>query len=539
MESPERELTLADYVAPIRARRWLILVAVLLATGGTYAYYSHQHKVFQASTKLYLAQESNPIVGAGAGFSDDRTVQNQATLLTSADVAAAVAKDIGFDGSPGALSGMVTAKPSQGTDFVAITGKGSSGQQAADIANGFARAFVRLRSEKQRAEILKALAQLKKQLAQIPKGAANDADRADTQSNMRQLRVALSSAPGNATQIDPAGIPGSPIAPKPTRNAIFAFVLALLGSVFLAYFLERFDPRLKKAGDARMIYRRPVLANIAHDDHIDHFNDGVPAVSPVSTEAFRELRVNLQLAALERPLKTILVTSANAAEGKSTVVRNFALALHEAGRRVAVIDADLRKPSLARLFGAQTSGGFTQVLAGERSVDEVITRLRVESSGVEALERMTRPGAPGGNGAPLAQTDSLTLIDAGPQPPNPPAVLESIAMREFLREVADRYDVVLLDTPPLLEVSDAIPLMGQVDAVLLAVRVGTTDRRGAQRAMETIERVPNVNFVGVVANDLTGADAGMYGGRYGYGYGYGSSEAASQGADAPTPAAGT
>lgn len=530
MDPPARDVGLGEYLAPLVARRWLILAAVVLATAATYAYYAHQPKVYEAATKLYVAQEANPVVGATAGFSDDRTVENQATLLTSVDVADSVAKRIGYRGAPAALAASVSAVPSSGSDFITISARAPTPQRAAAIANGFAQAFIDLRSARRRDQIDKAVGELSRQLRRIPRTADTSSERAEISSNIRQLEVARSSAPGNATQIDLAGPPATPVAPRPRRNALFALALTLVGSVFLAYFLERFDPRLRKVEEAASIYRRPVLTSVVHDDDIACFAEGLPALSATSREAFRQLRVNLHLAGLDGPLRTILVTSASTGEGKSTVVRNLALTLHEAGRRVALVDADLRKPTLEGLFGTEPDGGLTDVLAGDRQLRDVLVHVPVESRGVAALGRMSPEHAANGAGAP----DAVTILAAGPQPANPPAVLESPATAALLREVTALHDVVIIDTPPLLEVSDAIPLLAQVDAVVLVARAGVTERRSARRAMEILSRVPGVNFVGVVANDLKGMEASAYGGGEGYGYGY--REVEEQSAPAPSGA---
>src|SRR4051794_26807903 len=119
-------LTLRDYAAPVLSRAWLVVAIVVAITGGAYYYYSQKDQIYKASTKLYVAQESDPLVGVGAGFSDDRTVENQATLLTSLDVAKVVARKIRYAGSPAALVGQVTATPSAGADFITIAASGSS-----------------------------------------------------------------------------------------------------------------------------------------------------------------------------------------------------------------------------------------------------------------------------------------------------------------------------------------------------------------------------------------------------------------------------
>lgn len=529
MESGARDQpTLAEYLAPLRARRWLILAIVAVATVAAYAYSARQEKVYEASTKLFVAQEANPLVGAGAGYSDDRSVENQATLLTSTDVSTVVDRQLKYDGSPSELASRVTATPSSGSDFITIEARGRTGEEAAAIANGFARTFIDVRSDERRDQINKALEQLREQLRSLGDEPEDSADRAEITASIRQLEVAARSAPGRATQIDPARPPGGATSPKPRRTALLAFVLSLLGAIFLAYALHRFDPRLRKVDEAATIYRRPVMASLIHDEALARFDGDLRAIAPASREAFRELRVNLDLAALDRPFRTIVVTSAVAGEGKSTVARNLALAYHEAGRRVALVDADLRQQGLSRRIGEGTNGGFIDVLAGRHGLDEAIRTLEVEDPGAAALAAISADAAgPTGNGN---GPSGVTFLAAGPEPPNPPAILESSAAASLLQELAGRHDVLIVDTAPLLAVSDAIPLLGRADAVLLVARSGKIDRRGAQRAAGLLERVPNVNVVGVVVNDLTGMEASAYGG-----YGYGQSD--DGGAPAGTSAA--
>ncbi len=515
------QLSLGEYLAPLHARRWLILALVAIATVGAYAYYERKGEVYETSTKLYLAEEANLLIGAGTGYTDDRSVVNQAQLLTSGDVARSVAKRIKYEGSPESLASMVTATPAEGSDFVTVTARAGTPQDAAKIANGFAQAFIDIRDSNRRAQVTKALEQLRRQLRSTPRTQANATDRAEIASNMRQLEVTSASAPGNATQVDPASAPAAAVGRKPWHKALFVGFAALIGSILLAYALYRLDPRLRTVEQAVAVYQRPVLANVLHDDGIVHFADGRPAISPASKETFRELRVNIHLGAIDKLLRTIVVTSAGPGEGKSTVARNLALALHEAGRRVALFDADLRKSSLPALLGVSSEHGFTDVLAGERPLEEVLIAVDVESAGVAALGRMSSKREADnrrGDGGP--SVEALTLLPSGPSPPNPPAVLESSAAHELLGRVAVGHDVLVIDTTPLRAVADAIPLLSFADGVLIVARSGVTDRRTANQAAEIIGRVPGVNLLGVVLNDLEGAEASAYGREYGYGYGH-------------------
>ena len=500
MEAREQEhLTLRDYLAPVAARRWMVLGLTALAFVASFAYYSRQDETFMVSTKLYVAQEGDPLVGVGAGYSDDRTVENQATLLTSQDVARSVARRIKYTGSASSLAARVTAVPSSGSDFITIAAQGSTGAEAAAIANGFAQAFIDVRSGQRREAASTALAEQKRQLEALPSGEENAASRDQIAANIRQLEVALRSGPGNARQIDPAEPPASPTGRPAWQKAALAALAALIGSVMLAYMLHRLDPRLRGTEDAVEIYGRPTLGAIFEDPQIEAFEDGRPTLSPDSIEAFRLLRANLALAAPDRPFTTIIISSAEAGEGKSTVARNLSLVLREAGRSVALVDADLRKPSLPASLRVDRSEGLADVISGTRTLSEVSVELSHGDSST------------GG---------SLTLIPAGATPPDPAVVLESGAFRSLLEELKARHDVVVIDTAPLGVVSDAIPLLGGSDALVMVMRSGTADRRSAVRAAQTISRVPGVNLVGLVVNGLTGAQAAAYGtGTY-----YGQSE---------------
>jgi receptor protein-tyrosine kinase len=509
--SPEA-LTLRDYFAPVFNRRWLVLAIVVVSAVATYVYASSKPTVYKASTKLYTAQEGNSLLGVTAGYSDDRTVENQATLLTSVDVARGVARKIRYKGAPADLAGSVSASPSKGADFITITARASDPDQAARVANAFAQQFMAFRSGERRATAQKALITLQDQLKQIPNTSSNRTDRANIQSQIRQLNVALNSGAGGASQIDPARR-GSATGLSPKKKAVLSALAALVGAILLAYMLHRFDPRIRSVEAVANEYRRPILAAIFEDGDIDHFRNGVPSMSSHSIEAFRHLRTNLDLASPDRRLSTILVTSAGPGEGKTTIARNLALALHESGRRVAVIDADLRKPALAPVLGVNPQYGITNVLSGRRDLEEITLNVSVPAPAVPA-------GASASANGSTDDGSAITFVPAGTGSANPPALLESEAFGAIVDGIASHHDVVIIDTAPLAVVSDAVLLLGRVDAVVMVARTGITDRRGARRALELVERVPGANFVGVVVNGLEATEGAAYGYGYGYGYGY-------------------
>jgi Mrp family chromosome partitioning ATPase len=215
-------------------------------------------------------------------------------------------------------------------------------------------------------------------------------------------------------------------------------------------------------------------------------------------------------------------------EGKSTTVRNFALTLHEWGLSVVVVDADLRRPTMDKLFELpESTGGLVSVLLGETPLEAALVDIAVEAQGHDVLARIAaaagtgeRAGTSGyrphtGEGARLA------VLPAGQTPPNPQVVLATRRMEQVLTELAETFDVVVIDSPPILAVSDAIPLAQEVDGTLLVSRVGLTSKDAARRLKDLLGRMPQARVFGVVVNDFN-TELGADYGAYGYGYGYGS-----------------
>jgi non-specific protein-tyrosine kinase len=326
-----------------------------------------------------------------------------------------------------------------------------------------------------------------------------------------------------AQQIDPALPPSSPSSPKPVRNALFAFILALVGAIALAYGLERFDRRLRNPEELEEAYASPLLAVLPHSDDPGRLADGAAALSRDFREPFRTLRTNIELAAVDVPPRTILVSSAMPGEGKSTVVRNLSLAFHEAGKRVAVVDLDLRHPALQKLFGVRIGPGVTDVLRRDKTLDEVMLPI---GTGLPELDDLLdfngsehrKPNGSNGHGVGTIHPAGLVLLLGGATPANPPAVLASNRLVQILDELRDRFDIVLIDSAPVLAVTDTVPLLRYADATLFVGRLGVTTRDTAKRLADFVARVPDLNMLGVVANDLSRLEAGTYG--YGYGYGY-------------------
>lgn len=203
--------------------------------------------------------------------------------------------------------------------------------------------------------------------------------------------------------------------------------------------------------------------------------------SPVA-EAYRSLRTNLEFSSLDKPLRTMIVTSAAPEEGKSTVLANLAVVMAQAGKHVILVDCDLRRPSLHELFGISNHTGLTTAL-----LDEAAAELPLRETGV--------PG--------------LRLLPSGPLPPNPAELLDSRRMAELIETLRNQADIVLFDAPPVIAVADAAILASKVDGVLLVINAGVTKREHAQRAKAALERV-NARLVGTVLNNVD-LDMSLYG----------------------------
>jgi receptor protein-tyrosine kinase len=253
----------------------------------------------------------------------------------------------------------------------------------------------------------------------------------------------------------------------------------------------RLDRTVKDPDAAAAVAGAPVIGTVLRDDALDkqHTIDRLPNTR--TAEDYRQLRNNLQFLKVDEPPKVIMVTSALPSEGKTTAVVNLGLTLADAGRRVTIVEADLRKPKVTRYLGMVGGVGLTNVLSGSADVEDVIQK----------------------HGA-----GDLYVIAAGPTPPNPGELLTSSHMFSLLDGLRAKNDFVLVDAPPLLPVADSTGLSVYMDGVLLSVRYGSTRRDQLQQAAATLERV-GATTLGVILNIVP--PKAELATAYGYGYSYG------------------
>jgi receptor protein-tyrosine kinase len=292
-----------------------------------------------------------------------------------------------------------------------------------------------------------------------------------------------------ATVVDPAAYYAKPVAPRTAINMAVAGLLGLLLGIALAVARELLDNTVSSADDVEKILDAPVLTSVGYDGDVPKH----PLISDSAShaprvEAFRLLRTNLQFLNLDHSPRSIVITSALPNEGKTSTAANLAIALAQTGRRVLLIDGDLRRPKAASMLGLERSVGFTTVLVGRAELKDSIQR----------------------------HSDSgIYFLASGPVPPNPTEVLQSNTARALFDQDAEMFDMVIIDAPPLRPVSDAALVARDVDGAILVVRHGKTTKEQLRQAGQRLSQV-DAKLLGVAVN-MTPKRGGR---NYGYGYGY-------------------
>ena len=290
--------------------------------------------------------------------------------------------------------------------------------------------------------------------------------------------------------IDNAVVTSTPVSPKPVRNLGLGIVLGLLLGVGLAVLRELLDTSISSSEDVAAVTPAPILGHVNTDPVAVQKDPAVAlAESTPWAEAFRVLRTNMQFVEVDHGHRVFVVSSSLPGEGKSTTVTNLAITLAMAGQRVALVDCDLRRPMVADRLGLDGSVGTTSVLIGQVAYEDAMQ-------------------AYGDTG--------LDVMACGPRPPNPSELLQSQSMEKLIVNLRETYDIVLLDAPPLLPVTDGALLAAQSDGILTVVRHGKTSRDQLAHSLERIEQVDS-KCVGVVINMAPAKKGGR---SYGYGYGY-------------------
>jgi Mrp family chromosome partitioning ATPase len=305
------------------------------------------------------------------------------------------------------------------------------------------------------------------------------------------------------------------VQPKPVRSALLGFALGLGLGVGLAFLVDLLDTRLRRSEEIQEQFGLPLLGRLAAPPRALRKDDRIAALErPEGPDAdgFRVLRTNLAFADVDGQARSIAVSSAIQGEGKSTTVANLAVTLARAGRRVILVDLDFRRPYLERFFELSVRPGATDVILGEAALTQALTPIAIGAQSSALGTVVTANGNGNGNGHAGA-TGSLSVLPAGGLPPNVGEFVASAALRGLLDTLRERCDLLLIDTPPMLQVGDTMELTAHVDALVLVARLGVVRRQMAEEVTRVLAASP-VNVLGVVITDAA-LDAS------GTGYGYG------------------
>lgn len=534
-------MELREYLAIARRWWWLLLLGAIIGGGAGYYFAQSKTPLYQSQTTLMIGrfiESANP--NYNEAYTAQRLAQVYADLIQREPILQATVSALGLELSWSDLQGQVTARPIPDTQLLAISVTDTEPQRAMLIADEITRQLIRQsptsevdeEQEADRAFVRDQLAELRANIggAQQRLQELRNALQIETteegvtrrEAEINALQSKLDSWQSNyasllgfsqatdtkinsLTVIEPAVMPEAPINANGRRDIALAAVVGLLLAAGVAFLLEYLDDTLKTPDDVQRDLALATLGTIPAIKSSRRQNGNGQMIStagdfsPVA-EAYRTLRTNIQFSSLllTSAAPTLLVTSANAGEGKSTTVANLAVVIAQSAKQVILVDADLRRPVLHKIFNVPNEVGLTNLL-----IDRNLT-----------LAQALQP----------TSISKLRVLPSGPLPPNAADMLDSRQMTDLIEQLAGQADMVIFDTPPLLAVSDASILASRVGGTLLVVETAQTRRQLCLRGKEVLNQV-GVTPLGVVLNKFNPKRSTYYG--YGYTNTYASGNGAS------------
>jgi succinoglycan biosynthesis transport protein ExoP len=508
--APEEQhaLTLGDYLRVVRRRAWIIVLATVALTAAGFAA-SHKHATgYTASADVLLSRQIQTTV-TGGSFDPTRLADTQADVAQTPRVAAAVLKAAHVKNlTPEQFlrQSFVAAQPN--TDLLNFSVTSADPNLAVRLATEYAKQYMIYRHQLDTTALVGARKALETQIAQLEKTGQWSAPLyATLVGKDQELRTAEALQSGNTSLVRPAESAVKSVPPKPIRNAVLGFGIGLVLGTILAFILEALDSRVHSAEEISESLGLPLLARVPRPQRRRRAEGQLVMLSEPNSpqaEAFRVLRTNLELMNLDRAVRSIMVTSAVESEGKSTTVANVAVALARSGARVTLVDFDLRQPSLHHFFGIEREPGLTDVARGHIDLDQALVPIALTDG----------PGhAHGTNGHGTRVMGFLDVLPSGQIPPDPGEVVSARVIDDILERLRERADLVLMDSPPLLQVGDALALSAKADALVVVTRLNLV-RRGVLNELHRVLRASPAAKLGFVLAGAKRDDAG----RRGYSY---------------------
>jgi capsular exopolysaccharide synthesis family protein len=509
----EQAVELRWIVAVIGRRLWLIAGCTLLGAAIAFAVSSWMPPKYRASATLLVSPAPSAAASDySALLAGQRLALTYSQMLTGRPVLEQVIAQLGLRVTPDTLAEKIDVDPIEDTQLIRVTATDSSPGRAAAIADTVAEVFISQIETLQAERYAESLASTEEQIADLSalmEAAQQKIDLLDTPTtvqeeeelarmetilagyqttyatllqNYQQMRLTAAQSTHEVTIFEEAHVPRSPV----RGRMLFTILGALAGgmlSLGIAFLLEHLDDTIKTPKDVSQTLGLSTLGEI---DRVAKAKQELVAVEqPTSlcAEAFRVLSANVRYSSDKWPLRNVLVTSPGHQEGKSFIVANLAVAMTQAGLRVVAVDADLRCSSLHRFFQIPNGEGLTNILHQDKpTLDGWL-----KETGI----------------------DNLSLLNSGPPPLNPAAMVSSQHMRDLFQELAQETEMVLVDSPPALLVADALALAPSVDAVLLVLKAGHTRRAAARRAMDQLRQVGGYP-IGVVLNGVRSSRRSYY-----------------------------
>jgi non-specific protein-tyrosine kinase len=504
--------TLREYIDVLRRRRWIVLIPVIVAPVLAVALTKLQTTTYSASAEVLLGRQG---LSGLSNVTDPLSVDPQGVIETQINVAqtpqvaAAVLKAAHLkDRTPGEFLAASSAAPLGNADVMVFTVKDPSAQLAPRLATLYAQQYISYANALATRAIRTARNQVETKMGQLEsQGDTTSPAYTNLSSTDQQLVTMETLQTDNASLLRPAEGAAS-LKSSPVRNGLLGLLVGLVVGVGLAFLVDHLDTRVRDAGEVSHRLGMPLLARLPEPSkNLRRNNSLVMMEEPTSYEAepYRVLLTNLEFVSHEMKPQTIMVTSAREGEGKSTTAANLAVTLARTGKRVALVDLDLRRPFLHEFFHIPPEPGLTTMAVGRASLQDALVPV--------ALTPTPEAERHAGTGAPAAGA-KLDLLCSGAIPPNPGEFIRSQGVGRLIDHLRETYDTVIIDAAPLLGLGDSLVLIPRVDAVLLIARLELLRRPlldELRRVLENTKATP----LGVI---VTAADRAQH--HYGYGYGY-------------------